>query len=310
MSQNGLAELRSTHPSSLLTALATGVGETDYHEQAATALERKQNFQSACTLKALTPLMQIVSFEQMRGMSDKDAAKLCRELVLACRKHSSEACLSLELSDDSASWGRSYFAGAVASQIANAWPRDGHKALEVNWAVSLCEIVKPLLLDGLPPSWRNTDLGVSITATTMNAIQTLMHEYDTFTMFHQDRDAVQAEFTDLLLEETMKQVEFIADTHPMTEDSQCSLAQSLIKNGGNILASLWNSSARNAIVIYQEKATPAHKEYFQQHGFPLDDIKVAFSSQMDNLAQLSIKSMDVITDLVTCSKQDSNFSLG
>ncbi len=292
MSQTGHIDHPSIPPSSLLSSLASHASEQSYDDCAMLAMERKLNFQSACTLKALSPLMQVIAFEQLKGMQDTEAAKLCRELVQVCRKHASEVCIALDLSEDSVSWGRSYFAGAIAAQISAIWPRSGRAALDINWAVSLSEIASPLLLESIPPTWKNTEQGVSITATVMNAIQSLMQEYDTFSLFHRDRLAIQDEFATLLLDEAVYQTEIVTEKHLLSDDSRCSLTQSLIKNGGAILATLWNSQARNAVDLYQNKATEEQRSYFEKNGFPLEDIKESFVSQMENLSALSVKSMD------------------
>ena len=186
------------------------------------------------------------------------------------------------------------------------------KSLEINWAVGLCEIARPMLTDGLPSSWHKAGLDVSVTATALNAMQGFMIEYDTFNMFHRDREAIQEEFTDLLLEQSLIQANHIHDTHPMNDDARCSLMQSFMKNGGKIMSSLWNSYGRKSVKFFQENATDQQKNYFRKNGFPLGDIKTAFESQMENMAAVSLKSMDVTAvnfELQQSSRENQTSSL-
>jgi len=306
VSQTGHIEPRLTHRSSLLSSLGDHLSEENTDE-IVRAQERKQNFLASCTLKALSPIVEIVAHERLRGMSDSQGKELARELLMFCRQQSASVCSTLELSDDSVAWGRSYYAGAIADQIAKAWPAARRKTLDIDWSSALCEIAKPMLLSGLPPSWKNTELSVSISATTMTAMQSLMQRYEVFSMFHRDKETIQERFSSLLISEALRQVEFVVQSYPLSEESRCSLAQSLIKNGGSILASLWEAHGRSCVNVYQNSATPFDKENYRRNGFPLEDLECSFIDQMEVFGRLTLKSMN---EVQYGAHQPSNQSMG
>ncbi len=293
MSQTGHTEPHSIPRSSLLSSLGDHLSEQNT-DDIARAQERKQNLLASCTLKALSPIIEIVAHERLRGMPDNQGKELARELLMFCRQQSASVCEKLDLSDDSVAWGRSYYAGAIADQIAKAWPAARRKVLDIDWSTALCEIAKPMLLSGLPPSWKNTELSVSISATTMTAMQSLMQRYEVFSMFHRDREVIQERFSSLLISEALKQVDFVVQSHPLSDDSRCSLAQSLIKNGGSILASLWEAHGRSCVSVYQNSATPYEKESYRRNGFPLEDLECSFIDQMEVFGRLTVKSMNEV----------------
>ena len=304
MSQIGHTEHPSIQRSSLLSSIGSQHGNEDL-DDFAMAQERKQNFMSACTLKALSPIVGIVAHERLRGMSDDEGVKLAKELLLFCRQQSADVCVALDLSDDSTSWGRSYYAGAIADQIAKAWPSARRRVLDIDWSKAISEIGKPMLTSGLPPSWKNTEFSVSISATTMTAMQSLMRSYDVFSMFHRDREAIQERFSTLLISEALRQVEVVTKTHQLSEDSRCSLTQSFIKNGGSILATLWDASSRTAVDIYQNKASEQEKINFRRDGFPLEDLETSFIDQMEVFGRLSLKAMNAVQANVNLSISQS-----
>ena len=117
MSQTGQNAPPLTRRSNLLATLSDSFAETDHEQQVQAmqqGLERKLNYQSACTVKALSPILQIIAHEQTLGMADEAAADLSRQIVGECRRQAFEVSTAMNLSDNSMTWGNSYYASAIA----------------------------------------------------------------------------------------------------------------------------------------------------------------------------------------------------
>lgn len=305
-----LSDERRTSVLSGLASYATPPSLED--DDADRALQRRLGYRVACTLKALTPIQQIIAFEQAGGMSDTDAAKLCREIILACRKHSAYACEAVEMSADSAEWARSYFATHIATQLAEVWPKLGRKALDIDWSVAISEIAVPHFTEGLPPTWKNTDAEVSIAATMMAAVQTIMSAYDSFNLYHLDRNSIQSWATKLLLEKSIECATRVGDAQGLNETNQASLAQSLMKNGGQVMTSVWQGVSRRLIAAMKKNPSARAITEVRDNGYPLTEIEIQFTTQMDSLASVATMTMEGIVNAFAASKgatQDAGASL-
>jgi len=283
------SQASSTPAKSLLSQASI---HDDLEAQFAQALNKKQNFQSACTVKAFTPLLQVVAFEQSKGADQFALAQLARTLITHVRKQAMDVCVGLDIETNSLDWARSYFSTVIAEQLAAAWPERGQDALTINWSIGLCEIAQPIMTTkSIPATWNNTSQEVSIVATTVTAMQAIMGEYCRSNLFHTDKEAIQAEFTALLLTTASEMVDNINEHYPQTDDSRCSLAQSYIKNGGQVLARIWNTYAATSQKYFETQATPNQKEYFKKNGFPLTDMHTAFKQEMQSLETISLQAM-------------------
>jgi len=281
-----------TNSASAKSLLSHASINNDLEAQFAHALNKKQNFQSACSVKAFTPLLQIIAQEESKGADQFALAKLARTLITHVRKQAMDVCVGLDIETNSLDWARSYFSTVIAEQLASAWPERGHGALTINWSVGLCEIAQPIMTTkSIPATWNNTSQEVSIVATTVTAIQALMSEYYRSNLFHTDKALIQAEFTTLLLTTASEMVDNVNEHYPQTDDSRCSLAQSYIKNGGHVLARIWSNYAATSHNYFETQASPKQKQYFQKNGFPLMDMHTAFKQEMQSLQAISLQAM-------------------
>ncbi len=290
MNQNGH---KTPTPPSVISLLGAINHNDDMAAQFRNALNKKENFQSACTLKTFTPLLQIIAHEQEQGVGDPELSKLARTLMTHIRKQAMDVCIGINLDKSNLDWGRSFFCTAIAEQLATVWPARGRDSLSINWATAFCELAQPIMTTkSIPDNWTNTSTEISIVATTVTAMQNLMREYYLSNLFHTDKSVIQSEFTQLLLQTTSEMVDFVNDHYPQTDESRCSLAQSYIKNGGHLLATLWHNYAKTSHRYYHKQATPKEQQYFQQYGFPLADLQTRFKQDMASLRNISLQTIE------------------
>jgi hypothetical protein len=254
----------------------------------------------------LSPLWRIRLIEEANKTPPEDIEDIEVRVSELCRQHAARLCQTIDISGMDSNWAESYFASHIANLIADKWAESREDAQSFPYDKHLASIASEPMYAGLPSTWHGTSAEVGYVATTLTSISKAMEAYSKFNLFHFNQDEIQGFMTEQII--TAASEATFKITSQLSEqpdgNSSASLYQTLLRQAGIALSSLWESASVDLISVYKMANVEQREEL--QTPYDLELIATQLKKSMDSLVFAATKSLTVANQM----KSNSEMSLG